>query len=959
MLARRFCIALFLLVVLVLSTSALVAAQEGPAGAADGSWLRPFVDNALQPTPAPPVQAPGMALLQAIQTADGLWMMPADAAERLSTTDQSKASGGPDDFGYTFATAQLSWIDASAGVNTGISAAVDSAGPFDIGFPFKYYENTYGQLWVSRHGFLAFNDMFLHNSQSEVPSPELPNDVIAPHWIPSYDSPNYVSYLRGGSAPNRWFVIEWNKQRSNCCGGDPSNDEFTFQSILYENGDMAFQYRDMTIIGSYYCMASGIEDSTGSDGLSITDFCHRVASNQAVRIRRPAPAARLRIFPQHYGAFIYPGQVSLTEIPIRNTGDLGTDTYDLVLNSSWDASLFHADGATPLTDTNGNGLLDTGPVFQGQTQMVIIKVRSSASASIGNHNTAALMARSSLDPGKQKTATARIAVPTSFAQVYRDDADGAMSMMLVKPQAQVVRQATPNGHRGYDVAVTELPNHNQLYLWSRGRCLNNSCDRYAYEIEYAILDPYGETVRPVTRLTDHSGATFSTYDVPAGMAVTPDGRAGVVWYRELWNADNGQSNFNIYWAALDVNGNLATGPRRVTNNAAWGTPSDLNVPSFYSPRIAATGDHRFVVAWQRQHRESAGLVSDIWCAVLDQTGGVVRSPTKLTNSNAGSSTHAAPALASLASNRTFISWITHRDNDDDIFFAVLDSNGGLVKAATNLSVDENVVDWNNFGAVQLSGGRILAVWEAWGCFPGEWVPRIRFVVLDSAYNRIGTPTCLGKAEAAYTGDRFVSVTRDTANRAVLTWMDNSDWRNLYYSLVNVNGAVSTPPMIFQTSAALSPHIFSSYHGYGNATYDWTPPAGVDSELSATPAVRYAQPGGATPPFQVKLAGRGSSAATSVRLTATLDPRLSYVSDTSGVTPFVSGQMVTWNLPDLRLFDIRQFQLNVQTTGGNLGDLLSIQLQLSSAEPDLTPNNNTATVQVMLVREFYLPWVSKH
>lgn len=958
--AKRLWISLFLLMALVLPTGAPAAAQEAPPRAVDDSWLPPSGEPALPPMSAAPVQAPGMPPSQAIQTDDGLWMMPAGADERPQTTElpemAPQASGGPDDFGYTFATAPLSWIDASGGSNTGISASVVSAGPIDIGFPFKYYENTYNRLWVSRHGFLAFDGMYLFNSQSQVPSPELPDDVIAPHWIPSYSSPNYVRYLRGGSPPHRWFVMEWNRQRSDCCSGDPAIDEFTFQAILYENGDIVFQYLGMTIVGGYSCMASGIEDSTGADGLSITSLCQPVASNQAVHITRPAPAARVRISPQHYGAFIYPGQVAQTEIPIRNTGELGDDTYDLTLNSSWATGLFHADGVTPLSDTNGNGLLDTGPVPQGQTKRVVIKVWSSASAPIGNHNTASVTARSWLDPTKARTVTSRIAVPAAFTQVYRDDADGAMSLMLVKPQAQAVRQATPAWHWGYDVAVAELSNHNQLYLWSKSRCLNANCSRYAREIEYTILNPYGETVRPVARLTDHSGAAFDTYDYPAGAAVAPDGRVGVVWYRYLWNASTSQYNYNIYWAALDGNGALAVAPKNVTNNTVWGSSSALNVPGFYNPRIAATGDQRFVLAWQREHRESTGWVADIWYAVLDRAGGVVRNPTKLTNSSPGSSAYYTPALAPLASNRTFLSWATRRNGNDDIFFTVLDSNGGLVKAATDLSVDETVIDWYNFGAVQLSGGKILAVWEAWGCFPDEWVPRIRYVLLDSAYNRIGTPTCLESSAAARTGDRRVSVTRGGDHLAVLTWMDSDSnyQRNLYYALVNANGAVATPSTIFQTSAAASPYIFSSYAGYGNTTYSWTPPAGVDSELSATPAVGYARPWDAATPIQLKLAGRGGLPATAVRLTATLDPRLSYVSDTSGVTPTVSGQTVTWNLPDLRLFDIRQFQLSLQAASGNLGELLPVQLQLTSAETDLTPDNNSVTIQVRLSKPVYLP-----
>ena len=64
--------------------------------------------------------------------------------------------------------------------------------------------------------------------------------------------------------------------------------------------------------------------------------------------------------------------------------------------------------------------------------------------------------------------------------------------------------------------------------------------------------------------------------------------------------------------------------------------------------------------------------------------------------------------------------------------------------------------------------------------------------------------------------------------------------------------------------------------------------------------------------------------------------------------------MTWNLPDLRLYDIRQFQLFLETTNAVLGDRLPVQLQLTSAEPDLTPANNQASVQVWVSKPVYLP-----
>jgi hypothetical protein len=130
--------------------------------------------------------------------------------------------------------------------------------------------------------------------------------------------------------------------------------------------------------------------------------------------------------------------------------------------------------------------------------------------------------------------------------------------------------------------VAETPDGNFVYAWTKGRCLDNNCNTYVSEIEYALLDRYGNTVRPVSKLTDHTGATMDTYDYPA-VAVAPNGRIGVLWYRYLWNGSTGKSNYNIWFAILDASGNRVYGPVNLTNNNAWGTWSDLNVPRFLLP----------------------------------------------------------------------------------------------------------------------------------------------------------------------------------------------------------------------------------------------------------------------------------------------------------------------------------------------------------------------------------------
>lgn len=411
------------------------------------------------------------------------------------------------------------------------------------------------------------------------------------------------------------------------------------------------------------------------------------------------------------------------------------------------------------------------------------------------------------------------------------------------------------------------------------------------------------------------------------MAVAPDGRVGVVWYRYLWNSSNQQSNYNIHWAALNTDGDLVAGPINVTNNSVWGVWSDLNFPQLYNPVIAAITSNRFVLSWEKYHQENAGDVQDIWYAVLASTGGVVRNPTKLTDDTAGGErNYSSPALAQLTGNRALVilSKYSYPPGVRDIQYAVLDGDGGVLRGLTQLTSGP----WEyRPDAIQLANGRTVVAWS------GE-IP-----------SRVG--------EQGWTGQYFNNET--LSGTPVLTRTDPTI--SFRWNLGSPDPAINADSF-FRTSQATAPYIFSSVTGYGNTTHSWTPPAGVDSMLSATPAVAGGAPGGAAAPFTVKLQGRGGSPATSVRLVATLDPRLSYVSDTSGVTPTVSGQTVNWNLPDLRLFDIRQFQLSLAVAGAALGERLPVQLQLTSAEPDLTPANNQADVQVWMSKPVYLPALIK-
>lgn len=896
-----------------------------------------------------------------VQTADGTWVMLEGATPAPPDGFSPEAIGGPDDFGYIWDdSVPLNWIDATNGTDTGMSGSSNgqAVGPIALPFSFKFYEKTYNNLYITASGYVAFTPASYWAWQPIIPSTQTPNNIVAPYATPLYlasNGPaNRVYYKSGGTAPNRYFVIEWYQVQN--------GDEFyTFEVILHENGDVVFQYQTMSYNGSSYsCGTSGIEDSLGYDGLNYVSFCSQIMSNKAVRFFRPPPSARVSINPRHQGQHTHAGEATAFPMLIRNNGEFGTDTYDLFSSSAWSVSFFAANGVTPLTDTDSDGAVDTGPVPQGGTVNIVARVQTPGGVVAGANNTASVTARSSINTTQSKTSNLQTAVPAPFAQVFTDGADDAQSLYLAQPGAQTIKKASPDFHYGYDMAVAETPDSSFVYAWINGRCINFNCNVFVNEIIYTLLDKYGQTIRLLTKLTDHSNAAVSTYDYDPAIAVAPNGRIGLLWYRYLWNNNTSQYNYNLYFAVLDPAGNVVHGPVNVTNNTLWGTGSDFNVPRFDQPRLAATDNNRFVLAWHRAMPTVANYLDDIFYTVRDSNGGVVTSNKKLTN-DTGQIAFYDPALTSIANNRAFLSWINRIDGNDDIHFAVIASDGSIVKPDTDLSMDENVIDWRNYDVVELANGRIIAAWEAWGCFGGEWTGRIRYVLLDSAYNRIGSPACLGQALAATSGDITASVTADAGGRAIFTWTDRDGFyrRNLYYALVANNGTILTPPMIFYSSQATVPWINTNYEGYGNTSYSWTPPSGVDgvADFNADWFGGSSDNGAVV---GISYANHGTKTATNVVLTINLDSDLTYQGDSSGVTPVVIGDTVTWNFPNLAFLEDRSFNLYVGLPGAApIGTSYPITMNLTSDGPEANPADNGSTSEVISTYQLYLPIVSKN
>jgi hypothetical protein len=97
----------------------------------------------------------------------------------------------------------------------------------------------------------------------------------------------------------------------------------------------------------------------------------------------------------------------------------------------------------------------------------------------------------------------------------------------------------------------------------------------------------------------------------------------------------------------------------------------------------------------------------------------------------------------------------------------------------------------------------------------------------------------------------------------------------------------------------------------------------------------------------------------VVITATLGISLTYLSDSSGVTPSAAGNQLVWQMPDLSFLENRQFMLYLGVpASAALGDRFPVQVQAACAGSDATPADNSDSLEIMVSRQVFLPILNR-
>lgn len=214
-----------------------------------------------------------------------------NSPDRNRGRDQLDASGGPDGFGYRWRDSNepggpaYNWVELAA-VGTRLSfTADDQTLPVALPWAFPFYGTGYTSLHVSSNGNLQFgaspNTAYTNRP---IPTATAPNAMLAVFWD-DLSPQNFggAVYSYHDQALNR-FIVQWDSVHHY---PGTWNGVYTFEAILYPNGEVLYQYQSLS--GDLNTCTVGIENAAGTDGLQIVYNAAYLTNNLAVKISAVPP----------------------------------------------------------------------------------------------------------------------------------------------------------------------------------------------------------------------------------------------------------------------------------------------------------------------------------------------------------------------------------------------------------------------------------------------------------------------------------------------------------------------------------------------------------------------------------------------------------------------------------------------------------------------------------------------
>jgi hypothetical protein len=145
---------------------------------------------------------------------------------------------------------------------TAVSLSDDTTtGLINLGFTFRFFQNSYTQVNISSNGFIGFDSAMAQGccTGRAIPEADGLDNIIAGAWTDLYPpGGGSITYETRGTAPNRRFVVSYSTMPW-CCSGPA---QVTTQIILYEGTDRIEVMTATQNAGHTY--TQGVENAGGT-----------------------------------------------------------------------------------------------------------------------------------------------------------------------------------------------------------------------------------------------------------------------------------------------------------------------------------------------------------------------------------------------------------------------------------------------------------------------------------------------------------------------------------------------------------------------------------------------------------------------------------------------------------------------------------------------------------------------
>ncbi|MAT44639.1 MAG: hypothetical protein CL609_20080 [Anaerolineaceae bacterium] len=670
------------------------------------------------------------------------------------------------------------------------------SGVIPLGFNFPFFENTYSQVYASTNGYLTFEYYFseIYSSSSVIPGDFAPNNIIAPFWddffVNTSGVENHWAWEVYYKAEGNQTRIQWNKVLKR--GEEESSNYNSFQVILTNSGDIYFVYENL--LSSILNEATvGIEGPDGIDGVEYLYHQDGLTSNSVIKFTYPGPGVHLKIKPLYQSAFIE-NQETIFDLTLFNTGTVDSPfNLEKSLDGGQDWTVqFFDENLNPLTDSTGDGIVDTGILGARNSKLIKVKISSPENSVIGEFCKDIIRATSMVDPSRKFEVVLQAANAAPFLLGLNDNAAGVIAQVTTLERQ--FDQDVGNYFTGASLSLAAVNDQRYLFAWEELK-------GFYKNIQFALFNTTSSTLPKIIELEDNTDKPVSVKDSSPAIAAKNGNQIAIAYIRNRYTLglEIQLIDSNSYFVWLDQQGNHIVSPINISQNS---NPQY----AMEAPSIAVNSNSYAFLVWDK--RNTVNQNTDMVIAVYDQDGDVIHTKEQITDSQSDNLNYLNPMVTALSSNKFLLTYYVF-DNiskEFSIRYQIFNQDGSVYKTERTIN--------NSYGrgqdVVQLPGSNILIAWTNTNS------NRIAYVMLNAEGDLLSAgPVDLDSPDNREMG--VVSVTYDEFGHGILTWGDE-DWSDyLYYALLDGSGNIITPPMRFRKGLDPSnPTLFSSYTGQGNA-----------------------------------------------------------------------------------------------------------------------------------------------